>query len=342
MKIIVTGGAGFIGTHVLKALLSQVYVSRVLNIDVLTYAGNLKSFIHLGNSEKYSHKKIDISDANSISTVLKQFQPDAIMHLAAESHVDRSISGPKEFLRTNINGTYVLLEEVRKYLQDKPRQFKKKFRFHHVSTDEVYGTLGEDGVFTEETAYDPRSPYSASKAASDHLVRAWHHTYGINVVITNCSNNYGPYQYPEKLIPVVISNALEGMPIPIYGTGQNVRDWLYVEDHVSGLLVALKDGLTGATYNIGGNNERKNIEIVRAICEELDDQCPSINSYSNLITYIEDRPGHDQRYAVDATKIKNDLGWSPRTSFEEGIKKTVTWYIENKKWWRPLQKNQHK
>lgn len=339
MNIIVTGGAGFIGSAVIRHIIKNTD-NQVLNIDKLTYAGNLESLIDVEDNSRYSFKQIDICDALSIEKAFNDFQPDLIMHLAAESHVDRSIDGPAEFINTNIVGTYTLLEAARKYWQSIDDSKKSTFRFHHISTDEVYGDLeGTTDLFTETTPYAPSSPYSASKASSDHLVRAWYRTYGLPVVITNCSNNYGPYHFPEKLIPLVILNALDGKPLPIYGKGDQIRDWLYVEDHARALYKVVTEGAIGETYNIGGHNEKQNIEVVRTICAILDELKPQSNGqpYESLITFVTDRPGHDVRYAIDATKIKNDLGWTPEETFDTGIRKTVEWYLNNLEWCRRVQ-----
>lgn len=334
MKIIVTGGAGFIGSAVIRHLIKNTD-HHVVNLDKLTYAGNLESLREISDSPRYCFEQADICDREAVEQVFKKHNPDAIMHLAAESHVDRSIDGPATFIQTNIIGTYTLLEAARAQAREKP-----DFRFHHVSTDEVYGDLElDDSLFTEETPYDPSSPYSASKASSDHLVRAWQRTYGLKALITNCSNNYGPYHFPEKLIPLVILNALEGKPLPVYGKGEQIRDWLYVEDHARALCTVLFTGKPGETYNIGGHNEQKNIEVVRGICGILDELSPakgSIKSYSELITFVADRPGHDLRYAIDAGKIERELGWKPAETFATGLRKTVQWYLDNKWWWEPL------
>ena len=343
-NFLITGGAGFIGSAVIRFLIGETE-HQVLNLDKLTYAGNLEALaIVLGNS-RYQFVQGDICDRRLVSKVFADFQPDVVMHLAAESHVDRSINEPAEFIRTNIFGTSVMLECAWEYWKQLPPD--KRFRFHHISTDEVYGSLGDTGMFTEETAYDPSSPYSASKASSDHLVRAWHRTYGLPVLITNCSNNYGPYQFPEKLIPLMILNALEGKPLPIYGNGQQIRDWLHVEDHARALYKVLTEGQIGETYNISGHNEKTNLEVVYALCEILDELAPTSSrggcstarqpsaeyeSYKELITYVADRPGHDQRYAVDASKIQKDLGWFPLETFETGLRKTVEWYLYNVTW----------
>ena len=330
-KILVTGGAGFIGSALIRHLLSlDRYI--VINIDKLTYAGHLESLDLVKDKSNYLFYKADICDSKIMTQIFKQHQPDFVMHLAAESHVDRSIDGSAEFIQTNVNGTHTLLEISRHYWDGLLGEKKNGFRFLHVSTDEVYGSLGDDGLFTEHTPYDPRSPYSSSKAASDHLVRAWFHTYGLPVVVTNCSNNYGPFQFPEKLIPVVILKALAGNPIPVYGKGDNVRDWLYVDDHARALLKAVLEGNPGETYNIGGHNEKQNIDVVRTICDALNVLVPKDSDYKNQITFVADRPGHDFRYAIDASKISRELGWTPEETFETGIAKTVEWYIRNIHW----------
>lgn len=337
MKIIVTGGAGFIGSAVIRHIIENTDAS-VVNLDKLTYAGNLESLESVENSERYSFEKVDICDQAEVARVFKQYQPDAIMHLAAESHVDRSIDGPGEFITTNVVGTYTLLEEARRYFSGLDKERQLAFRFHHISTDEVYGDLGPEGLFTETTSYEPSSPYSSSKAASDHLVRAWQRTYGLPTLVTNCSNNYGPYHFPEKLIPLIILNALAGKPLPVYGDGSQIRDWLFVEDHARALYKVLTEGDIGETYNIGGHNERRNIDVVKTICSILEELVPNkpegINAYEELITYVTDRPGHDVRYAIDASKIQNELGWVPEETFESGIRKTVEWYLANERWWR--------
>lgn len=339
MRILVTGGAGFIGSAVIRHIIKNTD-NHVLNVDKLTYAGNLESLIEVENSPRYSFKQIDICDADAIDGAFNEFQPELIMHLAAESHVDRSIDGPAEFINTNIIGTYTLLEAARTYWQELDDDKKTAFRFHHISTDEVYGDLeGTTDLFTEITPYAPSSPYSASKASSDHLVRAWHRTYGLPIIVTNCSNNYGPYHFPEKLIPLVILNALDGKDLPIYGKGNQIRDWLYVEDHARALYKVVTEGAIGETYNIGGHNEKQNIEVVKTICRILDELKPQSNGqpYESLITFVKDRPGHDLRYAIDATKIKKDLGWTPEETFDSGIRKTVKWYLKNLEWCRHVQ-----
>lgn len=332
MKIIlITGGAGFIGSAVVRQVINETDC-RVVNIDKLTYAGNLQSLASVADNPRYCFEHVDICDAVEVGRVFREYQPSAVMHLAAESHVDRSISGPADFIQTNIVGTYTLLEAAREYWGGLDAERKAAFRFHHISTDEVYGSLGDEGFFTEETAYEPNSPYSASKASSDHLVRAWHHTYGLPVVTTNCSNNYGPYHFPEKLIPLVILNAVNGKPLPIYGKGDNVRDWLYVDDHARALRLVLEKGKLGETYNIGGWNEKTNLEVVQSICAILDELHPEGAPHNRLITFVQDRPGHDRRYAIDAGKIARDLGWKPQESFTSGLRKTVAWYLENTEW----------
>ena len=335
--LLVTGGAGFIGSAVIRHLIANTD-HKVVNVDCLTYAGNLESLADASSSDRYSFEQVDIRNAAEVSRLFSQYQPDGIMHLAAESHVDRSIDGPAEFIQTNIVGTYTLLEAARNYWSSLEGERHTGFRFHHISTDEVYGSLGSTGLFTEETCYEPNSPYSASKAASDHLVRAWHHTYQMPVVTTNCSNNYGPYHFPEKLIPLVILNALDGKPLPVYGDGRQIRDWLYVEDHARALVKVFLEGLPGETYNIGGHNERQNIEVVHLLCDLLEEMRPDkpagVKQYRDLITYVADRPGHDVRYAIDAGKIQRELGWVPEETFETGMRKTVRWYLDNERWWR--------
>lgn len=338
MKILITGGAGFIGSAVIRYILDNTS-DEVVNIDALTYAGNLDSLPQTQESSRYSFEKIDICNASLIENAVEIHRPDAVMHLAAESHVDRSITGPGAFIQTNIIGTYNLLQAARKHYESLDTQKRKKFRFHHISTDEVYGDLhGTDDLFTESTSYAPSSPYSASKASSDHLVRAWGRTYGLPVIISNCSNNYGPYHFPEKLIPHIILNALEGKPLPIYGDGKQIRDWLYVEDHARALYKVVTEGVTGETYNIGGHNEKQNIEVVELICELLEELAPNkpegLGNYKSLISFVKDRAGHDVRYAIDASKIEKELGWRPEESFETGLRKTVQWYLHNRGWWQ--------
>ncbi|WP_346351634.1 dTDP-glucose 4,6-dehydratase [Oceanimonas sp. AH20CE76] len=335
-KILVTGGAGFIGSAVVRHIIENTQ-DEVINLDKLTYAGNLESLADVADSARYHFVKLDICDRAGLDEVFAQYKPDAVMHLAAESHVDRSISGPAEFINTNIVGTYTLLEAARHYWNGLESSAKAAFRFHHISTDEVYGDLhGTDDLFTETTPYAPSSPYSASKASSDHLVRAWQRTYGLPTLVTSCSNNYGPYHFPEKLIPLVILNALEGKPLPIYGKGDQIRDWLYVEDHARALYEVVTRGEVGETYNIGGHNEKTNLEVVLAVCELLDELAPEASSFqppaSRLITHVADRPGHDVRYAIDAAKIERELGWTPKETFESGIRKTVQWYLANQEW----------
>ena len=339
MKILITGGAGFIGSAVIRHIILSTN-NQVLNIDKLTYAGNLESLKEIDQHSNYEFKQIDICDTEQIAAAIDAFQPNAIMHLAAESHVDRSIDGPAAFIQTNIVGTYTLLEAARKYWMGLDAEAQQNFRFHHISTDEVYGDLeGMTDLFTETTSYAPSSPYSASKASSDHLVRAWHRTYGLPVIVTNCSNNYGPYHFPEKLIPLVILNALDAKPLPVYGNGQQIRDWLFVEDHARALYKVVTEGVVGETYNIGGHNEKQNIEVVKTICKILDELKPQASgqAYESLITFVKDRPGHDLRYAIDATKIQNELGWTPTETFETGIRKTVEWYLNNLDWCHRVQ-----
>lgn len=341
MKILVTGGAGFIGSAVVRNIIENT-TDEVIVVDNLTYAGNLESLAEVDKSKRYHFEQVDICDRQALDVIFSKYQPDAVMHLAAESHVDRSIDGPAAFIETNVVGTYTLLEATRQYWNTLGNDEKQAFRFHHISTDEVYGDLeGTDDLFTETTPYAPSSPYSASKASSDHLVRAWLRTYGLPTIVTNCSNNYGPYHFPEKLIPLIILNALAGKSLPVYGNGSQIRDWLYVEDHARALYTVVTKGEVGETYNIGGHNERKNIDVVKTICgllEELVPQKPAgVEEYVDLITYVKDRPGHDARYAIDASKIERELGWTPQETFESGIRKTVEWYLNNETWWKRVQ-----
>lgn len=337
MRVLVTGGAGFIGSALVRHLvLDKGY--DVLNIDKLTYAGTLTSLASVEGNNHYRFLKVDICDGPAISEAFESFRPDRVMHLAAESHVDRSITGAKDFVETNVLGTFTMLEAARAHWQRLSGEAKDSFRFLHVSTDEVYGSLGDDGLFTETTPYDPSSPYSASKAASDHLAKAWARTYKMPVVVSNCSNNYGPFHFPEKLIPLVILNALHGQPLPVYGNGANIRDWLYVEDHARALDIIAERGRIGETYNVGGRNERRNIDVVKRICSLMDDLHPSGKPHESLIQYVTDRPGHDARYAIDATKLETELGWKAQENFDSGIEKTVRWYIDNEWWWAPLRK----
>lgn len=345
MKILVTGGAGFIGSAVVRHIVQDTD-NTVLNVDKLTYAGNLESLATVADNPRYQFSQTDICDRAALDQLFETFQPDAVMHLAAESHVDRSITGPAAFIETNIIGTYQLLEAARHYWNGLAENKKAEFRFHHISTDEVYGDLeGTEDLFLETTPYAPSSPYSASKASSDHLVRAWHRTYGLPVVLTNCSNNYGPYHFPEKLIPLVILNALAGKPLPVYGNGAQIRDWLYVEDHARALYKVVTEAEVGETYNIGGHNEQQNIDVVKAICNLLEELAPNkpegIANYQDLITYVKDRPGHDLRYAIDASKIKKDLGWVPVETFESGLRKTVEWYLANQEWVKHVQSGEY-
>ena len=339
MKILVTGGAGFIGSAVVRLAIARGH--QVVNLDALTYAACLDNVADVADSPDYAFEHADIRDRAALDRIFAAHQPDTVMHLAAESHVDRSIDGPGDFIETNITGTYNMLEAARAYWVGQGRP--EGFRFHHISTDEVFGSLPADPAvqFTEDTPYDPRSPYSASKASSDHLVRAWHETYGLPVVLTNCSNNYGPYHFPEKLVPVIILNALAGKPLPIYGDGSNIRDWLYVEDHADALLLVVDKGKLGRSYNIGGENERTNLQLVQTLCSILDDLRPkAAGSYADQITFVTDRPGHDARYAIDPTRIRTELGWRPSVTVEEGLRRTVAWYLDNETWWRPLQSRQ--
>jgi len=333
MKLLVTGGAGFIGSAVIRQAVEAGH--EVVNLDALTYAACLENVASVSGNSRYQFEHADIRDAEALTRIFNTHKPDAVMHLAAESHVDRSIDGPAAFIETNINGTYQMLEAARTYWTDQGKP--EHFRFHHISTDEVYGSLGATGMFTEDTPYAPNSPYSASKAASDHLVRAWHETYGLPVVLTNCSNNYGPYHFPEKLIPVVILRALAAEPIPVYGTGENIRDWLYVEDHADALLTVLQNGTNGRTYNIGGENEVKNIELVNIICEILDQKRPADAPYAEQVIFVSDRPGHDLRYAIDPARIRKELNWRPSVTLRQGLERTVQWYLDNEDWWRALQ-----
>lgn len=346
MKILVTGGAGFIGSAVIRNIINNTQDS-VINVDCLTYAGNLQSLSSIDSSDRYAFEQVDICNKDELIRVFEQHQPDAVMHLAAESHVDRSIEGPGEFIQTNVVGTFNLLDVARDYWSTLPEERKSAFRFHHISTDEVYGDLeGTDDLFTEETPYAPSSPYSASKAASDHLVRAWYRTYGLPVLVTNCSNNYGPYHFPEKLIPHMILNALDGKPLPVYGDGQQIRDWLYVDDHARALYKVVTEGEVGETYNIGGHNEKTNLHVVETICELLEELAPEkpagLTNYKDLITFVKDRPGHDLRYAIDASKIDNELNWAPSETFETGLRNTVNWYLSNQSWWKAVLNGEYK
>lgn len=337
LRIFVTGGAGFIGSALVRHLIRQTD-HHVLNVDALTYAGNPASVAPVSDSNRYGFAQANICDAAAMARLVTEFRPDVVTHLAAESHVDRSIDGPADFIQTNLVGTFTLLSAVLDYWRGLDEPARKAFRFHHISTDEVFGALGDEGFFTEDTAYDPRSPYSASKAGSDHLVRAWHHTYGLPVLVTNCSNNYGPYHFPEKLIPLIIIKCLHGEKLPVYGAGQNVRDWLYVDDHVRALTAVFERGVPGDSYMIGGNSERTNLTVVETICDTLDGIRPRADgkSYREQISFVADRPGHDFRYAIDASKLKRELGWEPRESFESGIAQTIRWYLENADWWQPI------
>lgn len=345
MKILITGGAGFIGSAVVRHIIQNTE-NEVLNVDKLTYAGNLESLISVADNPRYQFSQTDICDRAALDKLFETFQPDAVMHLAAESHVDRSITGPYAFIETNVIGTYQMLEASRAYWLGLSNEKKAAFRFHHISTDEVYGDLeGTTDLFTETTSYSPSSPYSASKASSDHLVRAWNRTYGLPVLVTNCSNNYGPFHFPEKLIPLMILNALQAKPLPVYGNGQKIRDWLFVEDHARALYTVVTQGVVGETYNIGGHNEKANLDVVYAICDLLEELAPNkpegVAQYKDLITYVKDRPGHDVRYAIDATKIKEELNWVPEESFETGLRKTVEWYLNNKEWVEHVQSGEY-
>ncbi|MDY6537570.1 dTDP-glucose 4,6-dehydratase [Acinetobacter faecalis] len=345
MRLMITGGAGFIGSAVIRHIIKNTN-HEVLNVDKLTYAGNLESLVSVANNERYTFSQTDICDRTALDQLFADYQPDAVMHLAAESHVDRSITGPFAFIETNIIGTYQLLEASRHYWNSLEETKKQKFRFHHISTDEVYGDLeGTTDLFTETTSYSPSSPYSASKASSDHLVRAWNRTYGLPVLVTNCSNNYGPYHFPEKLIPLMILNALQGKALPVYGNGQQIRDWLFVEDHARALFKVVSEGAVGETYNIGGHNEKANLDVVHGICELLEELAPNkpegVHQYKDLITYVKDRPGHDVRYAIDASKIQRELGWTPEESFETGLRKTVQWYLDNHEWVTHVQSGEY-
>ncbi|MFN6985334.1 MAG: dTDP-glucose 4,6-dehydratase [Rhizobium oryzihabitans] len=335
MRVLVTGGAGFIGSAVVRHLVN-VRSYEVLTVDKLTYAGNLASLKQVDNNPLHRFLQADICDRTAINEAFDSFKPDRVMHLAAESHVDRSITGARDFIETNIMGSFTMLEAARRYWQELPPETKDGFRFLHVSTDEVYGSLGDDGLFVEDTPYDPSSPYSASKAASDHLAKAWARTYGLPVVVSNCSNNYGPYHFPEKLVPLIVLNALEGKPLPVYGNGANIRDWLYVEDHARALDLIAERGRIGETYNVGGHNERRNIDVVKRVCSIMDDLRPRHGPHDRLISYVADRPGHDARYAIDSTKLERELGWKAHENFDTGIEKTVQWYLDNEWWWAPL------
>jgi len=340
MRILITGGAGFIGSAVARRLVENE--DHILVFDKLTYAGNLDSLAPIAASPFYAFRRADICERAVVSRALDEFQPDVVMHLAAESHVDRSIDGPAAFIETNLVGTFTILDAALEYWRGLSKDKAANFRFQHISTDEVFGTLGDEGLFREDTPYAPNSPYSASKAGSDHLVRAWRETYGLPTLTTNCSNNYGPYHFPEKLIPLMILNALDGKPLPIYGRGENVRDWLYVEDHAAALMLVAREGVVGQTYNVGGRNEKKNIEVVHTLCDILDELRPRAGSYRDLITFVTDRPGHDMRYAIDCTKIELELGWSPAETFETGLRKTVEWYLDNEAWWQAIRTGKYR
>ena len=342
MRVLITGGAGFIGSAVARRFIAETD-DEIMILDKLTYAGNLDSLAPIAGSPRYSFLQADICDRDALKGALADFQPDALMHLAAESHVDRSIDGPTAFIDTNIVGTFILLEAALEYWRALPSERAARFRFQHISTDEVFGSLGSEGYFREDTSYAPNSPYSASKAGSDHLVRAWRETYGLPTIVTNCSNNYGPYHFPEKLIPLMILSALEGKPLPVYGQGENVRDWLFVDDHADALMLVAKRGVIGESYNVGGRNEKKNIEVVETICDLLDMLRPrAVGSYRQLITFVEDRPGHDLRYAIDCSKIERELGWTPKETFETGMRRTVQWYLENSDWWQAIRSRKYK
>ena len=341
MRILVTGGAGFIGSAVSRRLINETR-DQVLVFDKLTYAGNLASLQPVAKSERFSFLQDDICDRFAVEKVLSDFQPDVVMHLAAESHVDRSIDGPTAFIETNLVGTFTMLDVSLSYWRKLASERAKNFKFMHISTDEVFGSLGDEGFFREDTPYAPTSPYSASKAGSDHLVRAWGHTYGLPVIITNCSNNYGPYHFPEKLIPLMIINAIEGKPLPVYGRGENIRDWLYVEDHAAALLLVAREGVVGQSYNIGGNNEWRNLDVVHAICDLMNEFMPRAGGYRDLISYVTDRPGHDLRYAIDSQKIQRELGWRPQEQFETGLRKTVKWYLDNRAWWEAVRSGSYR
>lgn len=341
MKILITGGAGFIGSAVSRAIISK-FDADILVYDKLTYAGNLASLAPIASSTRFSFVKSDICDRAKVTQALARFQPDVVMHLAAESHVDRSIDGPATFVETNLVGTFTMLDASLEYIRGLKAESARSFRFMHISTDEVFGSLGSEGFFREDTPYAPSSPYSASKAGSDHLVRAWGHTYGLPVIITNCSNNYGPYHFPEKLIPLMIINAIEGKPLPVYGSGENIRDWLYVEDHAAALMRVAAAGVPGETYNVGGRNEWRNIDVVHAVCDLMNEFQPRQGGYRDLITYVTDRPGHDLRYAIDSSKIERELGWRPQEKFETGLRKTVRWYLDNPDWWQAIRSGKYR